>query len=190
MIAIWGLFCGPEWFIGGSCVGYGSLLVWKWPFPGYGGGGGGGLWFVSKVEGLAREHLAFRGLSCREALVTFYHFTCGFDFGHGLWLPFLAAFALLRGLLMVPVGSMGPFWPGDRPFQAVGELLGYVQNRELSPRASPSKVFPAGKLQWHFTCGFNFRHSLWLPFVAAFAALKGLLIFIIHIFNKINIIFK
>ena len=28
---------------------------------------------------------------------------------------------------------------------------------------SPSKVFPAGKLQWHFTCGFNFRHSLWLP---------------------------
>ena len=39
MIAIWGLFCGPEWFIGGSCVSYGSLLVWGWPFPGYGGGG-------------------------------------------------------------------------------------------------------------------------------------------------------
>ena len=38
MIAIWGLFCGPEWFIGGSCVSYGSLLVWEWPFPGYGGG--------------------------------------------------------------------------------------------------------------------------------------------------------
>ena len=177
-----GLLVVPVWAMGLCWCGSG-------PFPAM-GGGGGGLWFVSKVEGLAREHLAFRGLSCREALVTFYHFTCGFDFGHGLWLPFLAAFALLRGLLMVPVGSMGPFWPGDRPFQAVGELLGYVQNRELSPRASPSKVFPAGKLQWHFTCGFNFRHSLWLPFVAAFAALKGLLIFIIHIFNKINIIFK
>ena len=38
MIAIWGLFCGPEWFIGGSCVSYGSLLVWGWPFPDDGGG--------------------------------------------------------------------------------------------------------------------------------------------------------
>ena len=32
------------------------------------------------------------------------------------------------------------------------------------------------KLQWHLTCGFDFRHSLWLPFVTSFAVLKGLLI--------------
>ena len=43
-------------------------------------------------------------------------------------------------------------------------------------RVSPSEVYPAGKLQWHFTCGFDFRYSLWLPFEAAFAVLKGLLI--------------
>ena len=30
------------------------------------------------------------------------------------------------------------------------------------------------RLQWYFTHGFDFRHSLWLPFVAAFAVLKGL----------------
>ena len=42
---------------------------------------------------------------------------------------------------------------------------------------SPSEVYPAGELQWHFTFGFNFRHdlSLWLSFEAAFAVLKGLM---------------
>ena len=39
--------------------------------------------------------------------------------------------------------------------------------------ASPSEVSPARKLQWHFTCGFDFRHSLWFVFVG-FAVLKGL----------------
>ena len=37
---------------------------------------------------------------------------CGFDFGHGLWVPFVAAFAVLGVLLLVPVGAMGPLWPG------------------------------------------------------------------------------
>ena len=32
------------------------------------------------------------------------------------------------------------------------------------------------KLQWHLTCGFDFRHSLWLPIVTSFPVLKGLLI--------------
>ena len=41
-------------------------------------------------------------------------------------------------------------------------------------RLSPPKVYPAGKLQCHSTCGFDFRYSLWLPFVTAFAVLKGL----------------
>ena len=44
-------------------------------------------------------------------------------------------------------------------------------------RTSPSEVYPAGKLQWHFTCGFDFRNSLWLPFKAAFPVLKVLILF-------------
>ena len=46
--------------------------------------------------------------------------------------------------------------------------------------ASPSEVYPAGKLQWHVACGFDFRHTLWLPFVAGFAVLKGLMVFNQH----------
>ena len=46
----------------------------------------------------------------------------------------------------------------------------------VSKFTSPSEVYPAGKLQWHFNCGFNFRHSLWLPFETAFAVLKGLML--------------
>ena len=38
-----------------------------------------------------------------------WHFTCSFDFRHGLWLPFATAFAVLKGLLIVPVGTMDPF---------------------------------------------------------------------------------
>ena len=38
-------------------------------------------------------------------------------------------------------------------------------------RASPSEVYLAGKIQWHFTCG----HSLWLPFVAGFTVLNWLI---------------
>ena len=60
---------------------------------------------------------------------------------------------------LAPVGTMGPFWPGDSYFRAGGErgLVGCVQGRELG---APSEVYPAEKLQWHFTCGFDFRHSL------------------------------
>ena len=43
-------------------------------------------------------------------------------------------------------------------------------------RASPSEVYPAAKLHWHFVCGFDFRHSLWLQFETAFTVLKGLFI--------------
>ena len=59
-------------------------------------------------------------------------------------------------------------------FAAVLDIaVGCVQGWELGPRASPSKVYPPGKLHWHFTCGFDFRHSLWLAFEAAFVVLKG-----------------
>ena len=67
---------------------------------------------------------------------------------------------------MVPEGTMGPFWPGDSPFWTVwwgrGAGLQVVSKFESSAlaRAMPSEVYPAGKLQKHFTCGFHFRHSL------------------------------
>ena len=39
-------------------------------------------------------------------------------------------------------------------------LVGGVQGRGLGARASPSGFYPAGKLQWHFACGFDFGHGL------------------------------
>ena len=51
-------------------------------------------------------------------------------------MPFVAAFAVLKGLLIVPVGTMGPFWPGDSPLQAVrgggGGGGGGAEGRESS----------------------------------------------------------
>ena len=49
-------------------------------------------------------------------------------------------------------------------FWAVGGgrgLVDCVQNWELAARtlpSRPSEVHSAGKLQWHFTCGFDFSH--------------------------------
>ena len=51
-------------------------------------------------------------------------------------MPFVAAFAVLRGLLMVPVGAMGPLWPGDSPSPAVGG--GPVSKIESSARVCPA----------------------------------------------------
>ena len=62
-------------------------------------------------------------------------------------------------------------------FRAVGGggLWAVLRVRGLAlAGALPCEVYPVGKLQGHFTCGFDFRHSLWLPFVAALAVLKGL----------------
>ena len=46
-------------------------------------------------------------------------------------------------------------------FGAGGRVSGVwaVSMVESSARTSPSEVYPAGKLQWHFTCGFDFRHD-------------------------------
>ena len=41
-----------------------------------------------------------------------------------------------------------------------GGLVVCVQSREPGACALPSDVYPAGKLQWHFTCGFDFRHII------------------------------
>ena len=58
------------------------------------------------------------------------------------------------------------------PFRGWG--LWAVKSRAPRKRALPYEVYPAGKLQWHFTCGFDFKHSLWLPFVGCFAILTVL----------------
>ena len=62
-----------------------------------------------------------------------WHFTCGFGFS--LWLPFVAGFAVLKGLLIVPLGTMGSFEAVVNPFKAVGELMDCVQSQQLGARA-------------------------------------------------------
>ena len=99
-----------------------------------------------------------------------WHFTCGFDLGHvrhSLWLPFVAAFAVVGG------GGGGGSVSGS--CGSCGGLRAVSKVECLARGVSPSDVYPAGKLPWHFACGFDFIHSLWLPFVAAFAVLKGLI---------------
>ena len=61
----------------------------------------------------------------------------------------MAAFAVLGGLLVVPVGDMGPFQTGIALFGLweEGGLVGFVQSCELSVHAWPSEVYPNGKLQ-------------------------------------------
>ena len=59
-------------------------------------------------------------------------------------------------------------------FKAVVEPMGCDQSSGLGARLnSSSGIYPAGKLQWLFTCGFDFACGLWLPFVAGFAVLVG-----------------
>ena len=52
----------------------------------------------------------------------------------------LAGFGVLKGLLMVPVGTVGSFWP------VLGECVGCVQSRGLGARYLPSRVYSAGRL--------------------------------------------
>ena len=147
MIVICDRFCSPEVVINGSCGSYESFLVWGKPFPDCGGGREGGLWTVFKVDG-SPTRLAFRGCFCGF---------CGpGGVLFGLWIALsslwggggstvsstrtctltseaaLAAFAVLRGLLMVSVGAMRPIWSGNGPFWTVGvgkggEFVGCVQ---------------------------------------------------------------
>ena len=47
-------------------------------------------------------------------------------FRHSLGLPFVAVLSVLRGLIIVPVGAMGPFLLEDNSFEAVKGLVDYV----------------------------------------------------------------
>ena len=77
-------------------------------------------------------------------------------------------------------GWQGWCWAGVR---AGGVSAGCGGAWGLGPKSrvqrmcpSPLEVYTDDNLQWHFTCGFNFRHTLRSPFVAAFAVLKELII--------------
>ena len=78
-----------------------------------------------------------------------------------LWNTFFQPLTLSRLSLSLSLSLCVCVWGGGG---GGGGLVGCVQSRV--------------KLQWHFICGFDFRNSLWLPFVAAFAVLKGLKHFI------------
>ena len=53
-----------------------------------------------------------------------------------------------------------------------------VQSRELGARV---RLAFQGLSWWHFTCGFDFEHSLWLPFADSFAVLKELRLFFFRV---------
>ena len=59
-------------------------------------------------------------------------------------MPFVSSFAVLKGLLIVPVGAMGSFWPGVNTFKGGGGV-GCVQGRELDVRTLSSGVYPGGE---------------------------------------------
>ena len=67
---------------------------------------------------------------------------------YGLWLAFVAAFAVLDLGIALSGGQRG-----ERG------VVGCVQSRKPG-MCWPSGVYSACKLQWHFTCGFHFRHRL------------------------------
>ena len=59
-------------------------------------------------------------------------------------MPYVTSFAVLKGLLIVPVGAMGSFWPGANTFKGVGRY-GCVQGRELGVCTLSSGVYPGGE---------------------------------------------
>ena len=70
-------------------------------------------------------------------------------------------------LLVVPVGALWVLFGLGLILSGLwevggggGGLVRSVWSRELGVRASPSGAYPAGRLQWHFTCGFDFTHGL------------------------------
>ena len=133
----------------GSRNPYGEVRGWCHGIP---------IWLKELIDWLTYSGLwVFRGLFCWSAWVV------GMVCGCHLWELWVL---------------LGPGWP----FPGCGWVDGGGGSRGLCPKSRarracspPSEVYSAGKLQWHFTCGFDGRHSLWLSFVTAFAVLKGLM---------------
>ena len=132
------------------------------------------IWFCgSRSSGAAAVHALAQVFSYEFREIsgsTFFHgallvSAAGFRFSFGRdWDAARGCVAVILECVVVwhlPSGSLG----------ACGLC---PESRARLVRVSPSKFYPADKLQWHFTCGFDFGHSLWLPFVATFAVRKGL----------------
>ena len=81
-------------------------------------------------------------------------FACCFGFGHGLRLPLVAPFKVLGGVAGGFCRGNGSFLPG----MALSGLC--PRSGAWRVRASPSRIYPAGGLERHFTCGLSFGHGL------------------------------
>ena len=139
-------------------LGGGSLLAWGWLFPGC-RGACGCLWDRG-LGGRASSSGVYPAVGLQ------WRFACGFGFGRGLGLSFAACLSVLRSeWVLFRLG-----WP----FPGCRRACRLCLDQELSARTSSWRVYPAGKLQRHFTCGFDFRH-LRLLFVVRLSVLKGLI---------------
>ena len=67
----------------------------------------GNLWPVSTVE--SSSYIRTPTSKAYPAGKLQWPLTCGFGFGHSPWLPFAVGFAVLKGLLIVVVGTAGSF---------------------------------------------------------------------------------
>ena len=178
MTAIWGCFC----VVGGLLMGPVGAMDFCWPVGGalraVGWGGLGSLCAASKVEGL----MGARALPSQvyPAGKLQWHFTCSFNFILILIsISLIATWGHPCNLEATINGSCGNYGSLLVWGMALSWLLGgrgcglCPKSRAWRTRASSSEVYLAGKLQWHFTCGFDFRHwliSIW----GRFAVLKGL----------------
>ena len=131
------------------------------------------------------------GLKCGWGVILTVIYICGLAFfawgclcrwGHFWWHWVVSDFVFcdvgsVSGRLLLKFGIKSvPWYVFLRFFRAVDSHKRIVNMDKETRDASLSEVYSAVKLQWHFTCGFDFRYGLWLPFVAAFAVLRVLLI--------------
>ena len=168
---VWGRGLGVRASLSGFGFGRGLggnyLVLWFLPWE--------SLWIVwgsgaylpgSVLGGLGGWLLLFYGCSgsCGSFFALVWLFSgrggpCGLGFGFGRGLGGLVILVLWFFVLCF----MGHFSPKSKALLAL---------------ASPSEVYTAGKFHWHFTCGFNFRYSLRLPFLAVSSISKRLKAFI------------
>ena len=67
-----------------------------------------GLWTKSKIKSWARGPTS--PSEAHPGGKFMWHFACGFRFRHYPRLPFAAVLSVLKGLIIVPMGTMGPFF--------------------------------------------------------------------------------
>ena len=144
------------------------------------------IWFCrSRSSGAAAVHVLYGGSALLGGRLWHRCFSMNFAKFLGVsffigrfWCLLLVSSFNLVGIWMPPAvvspWYWGVLWCGMCRPGSLGACGLCPESRAPRVRVSPSKFYPADKLQWHFTCGFDFGHSLWLPFVATFAVRKGL----------------